>query len=650
MPEASAGREARYTDLGSLRPEQRRAKRTQPRGFKKPSSSAHTSGHNGVRQDHHNGSNGSGSSSLRPGHDHVASPQAGSSHRRSEQHAEEFRQIPSQGGAVHANTSNTTEQSIPRRPPLDAGSLASTSRSQGSSVATSRYGDFQTMSFLEFSSRGRASISTQDSRQWPTPLRSQDLRRASIGASRNAPNNNIRSQNSVCIDLTLDSSSSSSESELPDYDSSSTNEHRHLASSQGLSKSQPSNTVPPQNPRQPQSRSDTQSKDKQGGAAAAEQASNVGVPILPSGTPRQVQRERSGPRTRSPQEQNTFNPVGRPPSDRRQDATNARVRSYSAAQHQSKSVHRSLSNQDRNLQPSPLSVATHQATRQPSHQDNAPVCASQPGPSTTPKPASTWIVREKPKFISPPPRDSSSPESDPEVPQVTPTDERSSKASAVAEPTSRQLFLRADPDVPQVKSTDERSSNGRAVLEPTPRQPLSRAEQLRQKRLESFDSDAFDAAIYQQEGTNPPAGLQISIAALRQIIPLPAFAQRQALSPNRYIHGMHPPLPAADQAARDAEIAARGGRKLWFRRVAARQAMRIQKDRSVPAWQRPRVAYRVRDISFLAEHELPNEVRENEGWMDFWRWYRQGKLEARRSPRRQRKAGLSSGCNLRRPT
>lgn len=547
MPEAYAGREARYTDLGSLRPEQRRAKRTQLRGFKRPSLSTHTSGHHSIRQDHHHsGSDDAESSLLRQGYNQVASSQPGPSHHHHEQRAGEFRQIASQRGAIHAHSPNTTEQSIPRRPPLNAASIASTSRSYGSSMATGRNGDFQTMSFLEFSSQGRGSILTQDSRQWPTPSTSQDLRRASISASYDTSNNSTRPLNSICIDLTQDDgSSSSSESDLPDYDdSSSTNDHRHLASARGLSKSHPLATVPPQNiERPPQSQLDAPEEQTQDGTGPFRQTPNAGLRILPSATPEQVQGERHG---------------------------------------------------------------------------NTPICTSQPSSSTPPKLPSPCLPRERPRFITPPARDSTSPESAPDAPQVT--------------------------------STVERSSNGSTVLEPTSRLPLSRAERLRQKRLESFDSDAFDAAIYQQEGTNPPAGLQIPITALRKTIPLPAFAQRQAASPNRYIHGMHPPLPVADQAARDAEIAARGGRKMWFRRVAARQAMRIRKDRSVPAWQRPRIAYRVRDISFLAEHELPNEVRGNEGWMDFWRWFRQGKLEAYSALRRRRKAGLSSGCNLGRST
>lgn len=156
---------------------------------------------------------------------------------------------------------------------------------------------------------------------------------------------------------------------------------------------------------------------------------------------------------------------------------------------------------------------------------------------------------------------------------------------------------------------------------------LSLAERLRQERLKTFDSDALDLGIYVQPDAHWPAGLKLSIEAYHRVIPLPTWVRCDPFA-NPEIHGMQPPLSPADQAFRDAEIAARGGRKFWFGRVAARQRFRIERDEFTPVWLRPRVASRPRDISFQREEQLHPMVRENSGWVAYYRWHRSERLKA----------------------
>jgi hypothetical protein len=97
---------------------------------------------------------------------------------------------------------------------------------------------------------------------------------------------------------------------------------------------------------------------------------------------------------------------------------------------------------------------------------------------------------------------------------------------------------------------------------------------------------------------------------------------RQLPPPQNFIQRTHISLPAPEQAAKDAEIAARGGRKFWFGKVAARKRWRREIDRNTPPEQRPWVYRRQRDMSFLPVEELPAEVRGNPVHMEFLQWLR----------------------------
>ncbi|KAK0384982.1 hypothetical protein NLU13_7460 [Sarocladium strictum] len=156
---------------------------------------------------------------------------------------------------------------------------------------------------------------------------------------------------------------------------------------------------------------------------------------------------------------------------------------------------------------------------------------------------------------------------------------------------------------------------------------VSLAESLRQERLRGFSSAALDLAIYAQPDTHYPRGLTFPLEVLHTVISLPSWA-RNDLNANPVIHGMHPPLEPALQAAKDAEIAGRGRRKFWFGKVGARQRYRLEKERNTPSYLRTRSVCRRRDIGFLEEHELPPMIVGNEQYVKYWRWFRDERKKA----------------------
>jgi hypothetical protein len=111
--------------------------------------------------------------------------------------------------------------------------------------------------------------------------------------------------------------------------------------------------------------------------------------------------------------------------------------------------------------------------------------------------------------------------------------------------------------------------------------------------------------------------------------------QRQYIYANPAIHGMHN-RPEAWYARKALEIQSRGGRKFWFGKASARMRWLQKKraesskahgifgdalpERSDP---QPRAYARPLDFGDVPEGQLPEDVRQNEGWLKACEWFRE---------------------------
>ena len=196
----------------------------------------------------------------------------------------------------------------------------------------------------------------------------------------------------------------------------------------------------------------------------------------------------------------------------------------------------------------------------------------------------------------------------------------------------------------------EPASHQAATPESTPTTPpMPKPETKKAARKLEFDSDAFDSLIYAETNADKASGLDnnilISSASLRS---LPD--ERLFFYANPATQTMHS-RPEEWYNKKTEEIKARGGRKFWFGKVAARQRWinRMRKDQererkaavrsgSIPPRRDPEPRGYSRPMNFadVPESELPEYVQDDPEWLKACAWLRQNKTARERRRRTSR--------------
>lgn len=151
------------------------------------------------------------------------------------------------------------------------------------------------------------------------------------------------------------------------------------------------------------------------------------------------------------------------------------------------------------------------------------------------------------------------------------------------------------------------------------------------ERRFAFDSNAFDAMIYQQSSINWQPSLPFPPRrSLKGELP-------RSLLVNPAIHGMHNRSEHWYQK-KHREIAARRGRKAWFGKPVERmkwleaQEVALEEERQkaerngAPSFRKdpqPKPVQRILDFGDIPEQDLPEDVRNNPGWLKACAFMRQ---------------------------
>lgn len=161
--------------------------------------------------------------------------------------------------------------------------------------------------------------------------------------------------------------------------------------------------------------------------------------------------------------------------------------------------------------------------------------------------------------------------------------------------------------------------------------PVANDEGWDSERRVAFDSNAFDAMIYQQSSINWQPSLPFPPRrSLKGELP-------RSLLVNPAIHGMHNRSEHWYQK-KHREIAARRGRKAWFgkpvermrwleaQEVALEEERRKAERNGAPSFRKdpqPKPVQRILDFGDIPEQDLPEDVRNNPGWLKACAFMRQ---------------------------
>lgn len=186
----------------------------------------------------------------------------------------------------------------------------------------------------------------------------------------------------------------------------------------------------------------------------------------------------------------------------------------------------------------------------------------------------------------------------------------------------------------------------------------ARIEQRREEKLANFNSNAFDALIYEQSNLHPPSGVTVPTRSPKRAVAMaPADpSKRLALPVNPAIHRMHR-RPEAWSRKKSKEIADRGGRKQWFGKVHERRRFlqaqndAFEKERreaqqagKIPPRRdpQPRAHKRRMDFGDVPDEELPEDVQSNPAWMKAVAWLRSSREQKMQRERRLQRSALEA--------